>query len=158
VSYRYEIFSWWWAHSFPKHVEKSNKYIKKNCAPSWLYLQDYAMDAWSTKHKKCLQMYTWICLCPLMHETFITSNKHVNHCGVNKSYSKVKYEAEFFVTIVYVCFSVLFTAFGLIVLLSTLYDLLKTGIMIQQNKCTEVIYLAYDRMFLKYISSLILSK
>jgi hypothetical protein len=24
----------------PKHVEKSNKHIKKNCAPSWFYLQD----------------------------------------------------------------------------------------------------------------------
>jgi hypothetical protein len=25
----------------PKHVEKSNKHIKKNCTPSWFYLQDY---------------------------------------------------------------------------------------------------------------------
>ena len=25
----------------PKHVEKSNKYIKKICAPTWFYLQDY---------------------------------------------------------------------------------------------------------------------
>jgi len=24
-----------------KHVEKRNKHTKKNCAPSWLYLQDY---------------------------------------------------------------------------------------------------------------------
>ena len=24
-----------------KHIQKSNKHIKKNCAPSWLYLQDY---------------------------------------------------------------------------------------------------------------------
>jgi len=29
------------AHSGPKHVEKRNKHTKKNCAPSWLYLQDY---------------------------------------------------------------------------------------------------------------------
>jgi len=28
-------------HSRPKHVEKRNKHTKKNCAPSWLYLQDY---------------------------------------------------------------------------------------------------------------------
>jgi hypothetical protein len=27
-------------HSCPKHVEQRNKHIKKNCAPSWLYLQD----------------------------------------------------------------------------------------------------------------------
>jgi hypothetical protein len=25
----------------PKHVEKRNKHTKKNCAPSWLYLQDW---------------------------------------------------------------------------------------------------------------------
>ena len=35
------LFSWWWAHGCPKHVEKRNKYIKQNCAPSWTYLQDY---------------------------------------------------------------------------------------------------------------------
>ena len=28
-------------HSHLKHVEKRNKHTKKNCAPSWLYLQDY---------------------------------------------------------------------------------------------------------------------
>jgi hypothetical protein len=39
VSHRYSYFSWWWAHSRPKHVEKRNKHTKKNCAPSWLYLQ-----------------------------------------------------------------------------------------------------------------------
>ena len=31
----------WWAHSRPKPVEKRNKHTKKNCAPSWLYLQDF---------------------------------------------------------------------------------------------------------------------
>jgi len=35
------IFSWWWAHGCPKHVEKWNKYIKENCALSWIYLQVY---------------------------------------------------------------------------------------------------------------------
>ena len=30
------IFSWWWAHGRPKHVEKRNKYIKQNCAPTWI--------------------------------------------------------------------------------------------------------------------------
>ena len=39
MSHRYGIFSWWWAHSCPKYVEKSNKHIKKICAPSWFYLQ-----------------------------------------------------------------------------------------------------------------------
>jgi len=41
VSHKYSYFSWWWAHSRLKYVEKRNKHTKKNCAPSWLYLQDY---------------------------------------------------------------------------------------------------------------------
>ena len=51
VSYRYGIFSWWWAHSCPKHVEKSNKFITKICAPSWFYLQKIIQGCRSTKHK-----------------------------------------------------------------------------------------------------------
>jgi len=42
VSHKYSCFSWWWALNHSKHVEKRNKHTKKNCAPSWLYLQDYA--------------------------------------------------------------------------------------------------------------------
>jgi hypothetical protein len=41
VSHRYGIFSLWCEHSCLKHVEKYNKYIKKNCAPSWFSLHDY---------------------------------------------------------------------------------------------------------------------
>ena len=41
VSHRHSYFSWWREHSRPKRVEKRNKHTKKNCAPSWLYLQDY---------------------------------------------------------------------------------------------------------------------
>jgi len=41
VTHRCSYFSWWWAHSCLKHVEKRNKYTKKNCAPSWLYLCYY---------------------------------------------------------------------------------------------------------------------
>jgi len=40
VSHGYSNFSWWWAHGCPKHVGKINKYVKQNCAPSWIYLQD----------------------------------------------------------------------------------------------------------------------
>jgi len=40
VSYKHSCYSWWWAYSRPKHVE-TDKYTKKNCAPSCLYLQDY---------------------------------------------------------------------------------------------------------------------
>ena len=35
------IFSWWWAHGCSNNVEKRNKYIEENCAPSWIYLQEY---------------------------------------------------------------------------------------------------------------------
>jgi len=31
VSHKYSCFSWWWAHSRPKHVQKRNKHTKKNC-------------------------------------------------------------------------------------------------------------------------------
>ena len=41
VLHQYGCFSGWWAHSRPKHVEKGNGHTKKNCAPRWLYLQDY---------------------------------------------------------------------------------------------------------------------
>ena len=34
------IYSWWWAHGCSKHVQKWNKYINQNCAPSRTYLQD----------------------------------------------------------------------------------------------------------------------
>jgi len=44
VLHRYSYFSGLWAHSRPKHVEKRNKHTKKNCAPSWLYLQDYCKE------------------------------------------------------------------------------------------------------------------
>jgi hypothetical protein len=40
VLHRYSNFSWWWAHGYPKHVEKINKYTKQNCASSWIYMQD----------------------------------------------------------------------------------------------------------------------
>ena len=40
VSHRCSCFSWRWAHSCPKHVEKRNKHTKKNRAPIWLYVQD----------------------------------------------------------------------------------------------------------------------
>jgi len=51
--HRYSYCSWWWAHSRLKHVGKRNKHTKKNCAPSWLYLQElcYKTDT----SKICIQ-------------------------------------------------------------------------------------------------------
>ena len=40
VSHRCSYFSWWSALIRPKLMEKRNKHTKKNCTPSWLYLQD----------------------------------------------------------------------------------------------------------------------
>jgi len=40
VSHKRSCSSWWWAHSRPKHVEIDN-ILRINCAPSWLYLQNY---------------------------------------------------------------------------------------------------------------------
>jgi hypothetical protein len=49
------IFSWWWAHGCPKGVEKRNKYIKQNCAPSWTYLRDCTgmRSQRNVKFRKC---------------------------------------------------------------------------------------------------------
>jgi hypothetical protein len=49
VSHKYSCFSWWWAHSRPKYVEKINKHTKKNCAQSWFYLQHYLVLLGSQK-------------------------------------------------------------------------------------------------------------
>jgi hypothetical protein len=48
VSHRYSCFSWWWAHSRPKHVEKRNKQF---CTKLALFTRLYR-DAQSTKVKK----------------------------------------------------------------------------------------------------------
>jgi hypothetical protein len=51
VSHSYSYFSWWWAHSRPKHVKKRNKRAKKNCAPSSLYLtRFYKVVCQQTQH------------------------------------------------------------------------------------------------------------
>jgi hypothetical protein len=60
VSHKYSCFSWWWAHSRPKHVEKRNKHTKKNCAPSWLYLQDYTGMCGQQNVKKPVNRCLWV--------------------------------------------------------------------------------------------------
>jgi hypothetical protein len=54
VSHKYSCFSWWWAHSCPKHGEERNKRTKKNCASSWLYLQDYTRMQGQQNTNLCL--------------------------------------------------------------------------------------------------------
>ena len=61
VSHRYGIFSWWWAHTCPKHVEKSNKHIKKICAQSWFCLQNYTRmhGQHNIKYRICVFFLVW---------------------------------------------------------------------------------------------------
>ena len=61
MSHKYSCFSWWWTHSRPKHVQKRNKYTKKYCGPSWLYLQDYLANV------ACTKIYTYQRLLYLLH-------------------------------------------------------------------------------------------
>ena len=48
--HRYICFSWWWAHSRPKHVEKRNKHTKKNVHQVGFIYRLYR-NARSTKHE-----------------------------------------------------------------------------------------------------------
>jgi hypothetical protein len=78
VSHKYSCFSWWWAQSRPKHVEKRNKHTKNNCAPSWLYLQDYTRMhgqqnikyTINTRWLKSVLTITWISTCTAVRIVF----------------------------------------------------------------------------------------
>ena len=71
--YMYGIFSWWLALSCPKHVEKSNKHIKKIFAPSWFYLQDYTR-MYSQQNIKCLCLFVRIKICWVVNIYFRNTN------------------------------------------------------------------------------------
>ena len=58
VSHRYSNFFWWWAYGCPKHVEKRNKYTKQNCAPSWIYLQQWTETIYSVMTSVLFCKYT----------------------------------------------------------------------------------------------------
>ena len=85
------IFSWQWAHGCQKHVEKINKYIKQNCAPSWTYLQDYTgrQGQQNIKFRYCL--YHSLSLTPfLSHKNTCHTSTHwlsSTHWNVNLSSS-----------------------------------------------------------------------
>jgi len=58
VSHKYSCFSWWWAHSHPKHVVVDKyKYTKNElCTKLALFTRLYR-DARSTKHKIFCDVY-----------------------------------------------------------------------------------------------------
>ena len=86
VSHKCIYFSWWWAHSRPKHIQKRNKDTKKNCAPSWLYLQDFQELA-AVNFEYGFQLCWWIltgrvrwrflvwCNCNQMNYNFISRQR-----------------------------------------------------------------------------------
>ena len=81
VLHRYSYFSWCWAHSRLKHVSKRNKHPKKNCVPSWLYLQDYTWMHGQQNIKNC-----WIKRDQLNATCFIISLFNAQHVSdVNTS-------------------------------------------------------------------------
>jgi hypothetical protein len=57
---RYGIFSRWWAHSCPKHVEKSNEHIKENYAPSWFYVQGTVILKWLLRNNGVYRSVMWL--------------------------------------------------------------------------------------------------
>ena len=88
VSCKYSCFSWWWAHSRPKYVEKRNKHTKKNCARSCLYLQDQGLVI-----SKCwLLCLPWIHLaCHTMLDSEDTRLRKTNYIAANKTTKIVKW-------------------------------------------------------------------
>jgi hypothetical protein len=56
VSYWYSYFSWWWAHSCPKHVENRNKHTKKELCTRLVLFTRLYKDAQSTQYKKWTQI------------------------------------------------------------------------------------------------------
>jgi len=74
---QYSYFSWWWAHSRPKHVEKINKYTKKTVHQVGFIYKIFPFPCHfiilSTYHLvTTLSQYSWqltlsippLCLCP----------------------------------------------------------------------------------------------
>jgi len=77
VSHRYSYFSWWWAHSRPKHVQKRNKPTKKTVHQVGFIYKIFPFPCHfivlSTYHLvPTLSHYSWqltlfippLCLCP----------------------------------------------------------------------------------------------
>jgi len=44
IQSRYGIFSWWWAYSCPKHVEKTINILKKLCTKLVLFTRLYRVS------------------------------------------------------------------------------------------------------------------
>jgi len=79
MSHKYSYFSWWWAHSRPKHVE-IDKYTKnKLCTTLALFTRMYR-DTWSTKRKILLNVHL-INLQMWKYSNFFFTENYRN-CGI----------------------------------------------------------------------------
>jgi len=58
VSHRYSYFSWWWAHSCPKHVEKRN-ILRKLCTKFTLFTRLYRMHSQQNIKSIHLFIFCW---------------------------------------------------------------------------------------------------
>jgi len=59
-----------------KHVEERNKHTKKNCAPSWLYLQDYKTEAMFVGDLMHVSLQ-----CQSKHESLIYRDQQAGICS-----------------------------------------------------------------------------
>jgi hypothetical protein len=67
VSYWYSYFSWWWAHSCPKHIENRNKHTKKElCTRLVLFTRLYRAG----RSSKLRILFVTLIIRPMHHYTF----------------------------------------------------------------------------------------
>jgi hypothetical protein len=90
MSYWYSYFSWWWAHSCPKHVENRYKHTKKEfCTRLVLFTRLYK-DAQSTKHKIFLCVLSLYLNHP---KTYRTCHRHKT-CFPGSGFMKISLEGH----------------------------------------------------------------
>jgi hypothetical protein len=63
VSYWYSYFSWWWAHSCPKHVENRNKHTKKGIVYQVGFIYKIIQGCTVKKQKKIIIPISLYVLC-----------------------------------------------------------------------------------------------
>ena len=112
------ISSWWWTHGCPKHAEKLFKYIKKNCAPSWTYLQDYTGMQGQQNIKFGIVCCWWLIVFIWRNEAIVCCIQVSRTCNIQ---------------VLYCCIQVsLYSGSGVI--------LLYTGVTIFRFRCYIVVY------------------
>ena len=91
VLYKYNCFSWWWAHSCLKHVQKRNKNTKKNCEPSWLYLQDYRGMHGQENIKRMKERSEKLCEVKNQRLKLNRNSRHpsISKCGWDKKFPEI---------------------------------------------------------------------